>query len=114
VLPVFADEAVSPTDASRSPDARACVFPSSLFPELGTKMPELTQRPGGNDVRPDSRNHPGWSQQRDRLASFGKLSAGLAHELNNPASAARPRHSQLREVLKRIRDGQSHELGSRT
>jgi signal transduction histidine kinase len=46
------------------------------------------------------------------LASLGKLSAGLAHELNNPASAAKRATSQLRDVLKRIRDA-SHELGSR-
>jgi signal transduction histidine kinase len=51
-------------------------------------------------------------QQRDRLASLGKLSAGLAHELNNPASAAKRAASQLRDVLKKIRDA-SHELGSR-
>ena len=51
-------------------------------------------------------------QQRDRLASLGKLSAGLAHELNNPASAAKRATSQLRDVLKKIRDA-SHALGSR-
>ncbi len=43
---------------------------------------------------------------------MGKLSAGLAHELNNPASAAKRAAAQLREVLKKIRDA-SHELGSR-
>jgi signal transduction histidine kinase len=51
-------------------------------------------------------------QQRDRLASLGKLSAGLAHELNNPASAARRAASQLRDILKKVRDA-SQELGSR-
>jgi signal transduction histidine kinase len=51
-------------------------------------------------------------QQRDRLASLGKLSAGLAHELNNPASAAKRATSQLRDILKKIRDA-SHELGRR-
>jgi signal transduction histidine kinase len=51
-------------------------------------------------------------QQRDRLASLGKLSAGLAHELNNPASAAHRAATQLREVLKKIKNA-SHELGSR-
>jgi signal transduction histidine kinase len=38
------------------------------------------------------------------------LSAGLAHELNNPASAAKRAAGQLREMLTRIRDA-SHELG---
>ena len=54
---------------------------------------------------------PGIEQQRDRLASLGKLSAGLAHELNNPASAAKRATSQLRDILKKIRDA-SLELGS--
>jgi len=51
-------------------------------------------------------------QQRDRLASLGKLSAGLAHELNNPASAAKRATSQLREILIKIKSA-SLELGRR-
>src|SRR6476659_10481022 len=50
-------------------------------------------------------------QQRDRLAGLGKLSAGLAHELNNPASAAKRATSQLRATMKRIKDA-SHALGA--
>jgi signal transduction histidine kinase len=86
-------------------------FPASLFPELVQKMPVLTQRLVGlmsDRIREVTR----MEQQRDRLASLGKLSAGLAHELNNPASAAKRAASQLREALKRIRDA-SHELGRR-
>jgi signal transduction histidine kinase len=51
-------------------------------------------------------------QQRDRLASLGKLSAGLAHELNNPASAAQRATSQLGVILKKIKNA-SLELGRR-
>jgi signal transduction histidine kinase len=92
-------------------DARLLRFPASLFPDLIQKMPELTQRLVGlmsDRIREMTRRE----QQRDRLASLGKLSAGLAHELNNPASAAKRAASQLRELLKRIKDA-SHELGSR-
>jgi signal transduction histidine kinase len=92
-------------------DARVLRFPSSLFPELVQKMPELTQRLVGlmsDRIRETTRRE----QQRDRLVSLGKLSAGLAHELNNPASAAKRAASQLRDILKKIRDA-SHELGKR-
>jgi signal transduction histidine kinase len=92
-------------------DGRALRFPASLFPDLVQKMPELTKRLVGlmsDRIRETTRIE----QQRDRLASLGKLSAGLAHELNNPASAAKRATSQLRDILKRIRDA-SHELGRR-
>jgi signal transduction histidine kinase len=92
-------------------DCRVLRFPASLFPDLVQKMPELAQRLVGmmsDRIRETTRRE----QQRDRLASLGKLSAGLAHELNNPASAAKRAASQLRDVLKKIRDA-SHELGSR-
>ena len=100
-----------PLDARATTDAKILRFPSSLFPELVQKMPELTKRLVGlmsDRIRETTR----MEQQRDRLASMGKLSAGLAHELNNPASAAKRAAAQLREVLKKIRDA-SHELGGR-
>ena len=92
-------------------DARVLRYPASRFPDLVQKMPELTQRLVGlmsDRIRETTRRE----QQRERLASLGKLSAGLAHELNNPASAARRATSQLRDMLKKIRDA-SHELGRR-
>ena len=92
-------------------ETRALRFPASLFPELVQKMPVLTQRLVGlmsDRIRETTRIE----QQRDRLASLGKLSAGLAHELNNPASAAKRAATQLRHMLKKIRDA-SLELGKR-
>ena len=41
--------------------------------------------------------------QQERLAALGRLSAGLAHELNNPASAARRAAVSMREVAGRLR-----------
>jgi len=38
-------------------------------------------------------------QSRERLTSLGTMAAGLAHELNNPAAAARRAASQLTEAL---------------
>src|SRR6266705_1894811 len=92
-------------------EGRILKFPASLFPELVQRMPELTTRLVGlmsDRIRETTRIE----QQRDRLVSLGKLSAGLAHELNNPASAAKRATSQLRHILKKIKDA-SHELGKR-
>jgi signal transduction histidine kinase len=86
-------------------------FPASRFPELVQKMPELTTRLVGM-MSDRIREFTRFEQQRDRLAALGKLSAGLAHELNNPASAAKRASSQLRDMLKRIKNA-SHELGRR-
>src|ERR1700689_1737316 len=64
-------------------DSHALRFPASLFPDLVQKMPVLTQRLVGlmsDRIRETTR----MEQQCDRLASLGKLSAGLRPHMNNP------------------------------
>lgn len=92
-------------------NGRLLRFPANQFPQLVQRMPELATRLVAlmsDRIRETTRVE----QQRDRLASLGKLSAGLAHELNNPASAAKRAAGQLRQILKKIKDA-SHELGRR-
>jgi signal transduction histidine kinase len=77
-------------------------FSASNFPELFHRMPELTRRLVGllaDRIREVTRTE----QQREKLASLGKLSAGLAHELNNPSAAARRSAAALRDCLARLR-----------
>ncbi|MFZ2020295.1 MAG: sensor histidine kinase [Terracidiphilus sp.] len=79
-------------------DGRLGKFPAANFSELIQRMPELTTRLVAlmsERIREGTRIE----QLRDRLASLGKLSAGLAHELNNPASAGKRAADQLRHLL---------------
>jgi signal transduction histidine kinase len=41
-------------------------------------------------------------RQSEKLATLGRLSAGMAHELNNPAAAAQRGAEQLREEIERL------------
>jgi signal transduction histidine kinase len=72
------------------------------FQEMLQRIPELLPRLIG--VMADRiREYSRAEQQRDKLSALGKLSAGLAHELNNPASAANRAAEGLRESMQELR-----------
>ena len=77
-------------------------FPVGLFPEMMQRMPVLVQRLVG--IMSDRvREATTLDQQQDKLMALGKLSAGLAHELNNPAAGATRAANDLIETLQELR-----------
>ncbi len=74
-------------------------IPKSSFPEMLTAIPSMAQRCVSvmmDRVREMTR----LEQQTEKLGALGKLAANLAHELNNPASAAQRAASNLLEELR--------------
>jgi signal transduction histidine kinase len=83
-------------------DSRIFELPKDAFWELVTACPELC----GTVLREMARRVAvveSVSQQRARMVSMGTFAAGLAHELNNPASAARRATGELSQSLHELK-----------
>ena len=76
----------------------ALLIPRTIFPEMLEAIPSMAQRVVStmlDRVREVTRIE----QQAEKLAALGKLAGNLAHELNNPASAAQRASSSLVAAL---------------
>lgn len=77
------------------------------FPEMLREIPVLAPRlvsVMADRIRETTRA----DQQREKLMALGKLSAGIAHEMNNPASAISSGSVSLREAIQHLRDAHHH------
>ncbi len=76
----------------------ALIIPKTIFPQMLQAIPSMAQRVVAtllDRVREVTRIE----QQAEKLTALGKLAGNLAHELNNPASAAQSAASSLANAL---------------
>ena len=91
-----------PSSVWSTMDTRAGLLHKDHFPEMLQKIPVLQQRLVylmADRIREATRA----DQQREKLVALGQLSAGLAHELNNPAAAGRRATDYLCQAVKEFR-----------
>ena len=91
-------------------DVWGMMYPRSLFPEMLAAIPSMGQR-AVSTLLDRVREVTRIEQQSEKLTALGKLAANLAHELNNPSSAAQRAASGILTELKTVSKGR-HQLVS--
>jgi signal transduction histidine kinase len=81
---------------------RIVAMPATELRELVYRAPNLAQKLVG-EMTDRTRETTRMVERTEKMLALGKLSAGLAHELNNPASAVVRSAAMLRETLMRRR-----------
>jgi signal transduction histidine kinase len=79
-------------------NTRLMTLPMSKMREMITNYFELTQALV-HIMTTRVRNYTAYQQQNEKMMALGKLSAGLAHELNNPAAAIVRGSTSLKQHL---------------
>jgi signal transduction histidine kinase len=80
-------------------DVWALQYPREIFDEMLKAVPSIVQR-SVSALLDRTREVTRLEQQAEKLNALGKLAANLAHELNNPASAAQRSAAGLLSELK--------------
>ena len=96
-VPTLTETVLRAHMTARTP-VRIALVPAVEFRRLALAHPAVHRRIM-RQVRPVVARFTAIEQSRERLAALGTMSAGLAHELNNPASAARRSAADLAEAL---------------
>jgi signal transduction histidine kinase len=91
----------SPVRMQARTDCRLALVEPEDFRRLALAQPAINRRVM-RQVAPVTGRITAAEANRERLASLGTMAAGLAHELNNPAAAARRAASQMTEALDAI------------
>ena len=84
-------------------DSRLIVFPEEAFWNLLRRCPEIAAEIFRAMVT-RLRNIEGNARQQEKLEALGTMSAGLAHELNNPSAAAQRVAVHLGELIQTIQE----------
>jgi signal transduction histidine kinase len=88
----------SPIRMEAETPCRLALIEPDDFRRLALATPPVHQRVM-RQVAPVMTRVSAMEQNRERLASLGTMAAGLAHELNNPAAAARRAAADMAEAL---------------
>ncbi len=92
------DQAPRSATARATRDSHLVMIGQECFQKLLSKSPAATLAIL-HTVTSRLRNTEAMLRQNEKMAALGTLSAGLAHELNNPAAAAQRSASQARDQL---------------
>jgi signal transduction histidine kinase len=88
--------------ASAVARTKVAIMPASELRELVYRAPHLAQKLVG-EMTDRTREAARAEERTSKMLALGKLSAGLAHELNNPASAALRSATLMREIQNKRR-----------
>lgn len=94
----FSRMRVQGTSAVALTGTRVAELGAERFTELGTCAPTVLELLV-HEMLDRTQEYTRMGAQREKLMSLGTMAAGLAHEINNPASAARRAAQSLQETL---------------